>query len=64
MNRDEGRGATADRGGAASGLDCREVLGLTRMSLCRWIHGANEQSVESLVPRPKPGRPTTLTPKV
>jgi hypothetical protein len=34
------------------------------MSLCRWIHGANEQSVESLVPRPKPGRPTTLTPKV
>ena len=32
-----------------------EVLGLTRMSLNRWIHSANEQGVNSLVPRPKPG---------
>jgi transposase len=41
-----------------------EVLGLTRMSLCRWIHAVNEQGVQSLVPQPKPGRPATLTAKV
>lgn len=41
-----------------------EVLGLTRMSLCRWIHAVNEQGIESLVPQPKPGRPATLTAKV
>ena len=41
-----------------------EVLGLTRMSLCRWIHAVNEHGVQSLVPQPKPGRPATLTPKV
>jgi transposase len=38
-----------------------EVLGLTRMSLNRWIHAVNEQGVRSLVPRPKPGRPAALT---
>src|SRR3970040_979253 len=32
-----------------------EVLGLTRMSLCRWIHSVNEQGVRSLVPQPQPG---------
>ena len=32
-----------------------EVLGLTRMSLCRWIHAVNEQGVQSLVPQPKSG---------
>ncbi|MGH8621540.1 MAG: helix-turn-helix domain-containing protein [Burkholderiales bacterium] len=41
-----------------------EVLGLTRMSLCRWIHSVNEQGVQSLVPQPKPGRPARLTGKV
>ena len=41
-----------------------EVLGLTRMSLNRWIHAVNEQGVRSLVPQPKPGRPTALTAKV
>ena len=41
-----------------------EVLGLTRMSLCRWIHAVNEQGVQSLVPQPKAGRPATLTPKM
>jgi transposase len=41
-----------------------EVLGLTRMSLNRWIHSANEQGVDSLVPRPKPGRPAALSAKV
>jgi hypothetical protein len=28
------------------------VLGLTRMSLNRWIHAVNEQGVQSLVPQP------------
>ena len=41
-----------------------EVLGLTRMSLCRWIHSVNEQGVRSLVPQPKPGRPAALKGKV
>jgi transposase len=41
-----------------------EVLGLTRMSLSRWIHAVNEQGVQSLLPRPKPGRPAALTAKV
>jgi len=41
-----------------------EVLGLTRMSLCRWIHSVNEQGVRSLVPQPKPGRPASLKGKV
>jgi transposase len=41
-----------------------EVLGLTRMSLCRWIHSVNEQGVQALVPQPKPGRPARLTAKV
>src|SRR5271167_1465044 len=41
-----------------------EVLGLTRMSLNRWIHAVNEQGVQSLVPLPRPGRPPLLTAKV
>jgi transposase len=41
-----------------------EVLGLTRMSLSRWIHAVNERGVDSLVPQPKPGRPAALTAKV
>jgi len=39
-----------------------EVLGLTRMSLNRWIHGVNAAGVEALRPKPKPGRPSRLTP--
>jgi len=38
-----------------------EVLGPTRMSLNRWIHGVNEDGLKSLIPRPKPGRPARLT---
>ena len=38
-----------------------EVLGLTRMSLSRWIHAVNERGVQSLIPQPKPGRPAALT---
>lgn len=41
-----------------------EVLGLTRMSLTRWIHGVNAQGLRALVPKPKPGRPGRLTPAV
>jgi transposase len=41
-----------------------EVLGLTRMSLSRWIHGVNRRGIRSLVPRPQPGRPSRLTPAV
>jgi len=41
-----------------------EVLGLTRMSLSRWIHAVNQGGLEALKPRPRPGRPTRLEPKV
>lgn len=41
-----------------------EVLGLTRMSLSRWLHAVNADGVRALVPRPRPGRPTRLTPPV
>lgn len=41
-----------------------EVLGLTRMSLNRWMHGVNEEGLESLKPKPRPGRPTSLEVKV
>src|SRR5574341_625134 len=39
-----------------------EVLGLTRMSLCRWIHRVNAHGVEALKPPPRVGRPSRLTP--
>lgn len=41
-----------------------DVLGLTRMSLSRWIHGVNAGGVEALKPRPKPGRPSRLDAKL
>jgi transposase len=41
-----------------------EVLGLTRMSLSRWIHGVNETGLKALEPKPRPGRPARLTAKV
>jgi transposase len=41
-----------------------DVLGLTRMSLCRWIHSVDEHGVRSLVPQPQPGRPAALKGKV
>lgn len=41
-----------------------DVLGLTRMSLNRWIHGVNEKGLECLKPKPRPGRPTNLENKV
>lgn len=41
-----------------------EVLGLTRMSLTRWIHGVNAGGLRTVVPKPRPGRPGRLTPPV
>lgn len=38
-----------------------EVLGLTRMSLTRWIHGANAEGLAALTPKPRPGRPPRVT---
>ncbi len=41
-----------------------EVFGLTRMSVTRWIHGVNAVGLQALRPKPRPGRPTRLTPQV
>ena len=41
-----------------------DVLGLTRMSLTRWIHAVNQGGVAALNPQPRPGRPTRLTRRV
>jgi transposase len=38
-----------------------EVLGLTRMTLTRWIHGANTDGLAALTPKPRPGRPPRVT---
>lgn len=40
------------------------ALGLTRMSLSRWIHGVNEEGIEHLLPKPRPGRPPLLTAQI
>lgn len=37
-------------------------LGVGRMTLERWIHGVNQDGVRALVPKPRPGRPSQLTP--
>lgn len=41
-----------------------EVLGVTRMSLNRWIHGLNQEGLEALKPKPKPGRPPRIDSRV
>lgn len=41
-----------------------EVLGLTRMSLSRWIHTVNKEGLEALKPKPRSGRPNRLEPNV
>ncbi len=41
-----------------------EVLGLTRMTLTRWIHGVNAEGVAAIIPKRQPGRPARLTPAV
>lgn len=37
-----------------------EVLGLTRMSLSRWIHGVNKDGLKFLKPKPRSGRPSRV----
>ena len=37
-----------------------DVLGVTRMSLNRWIHGVNQEGIEALKPKHKPGRPARI----
>lgn len=49
--------------GQRSGLII-EWLGLTRMSLSRWIRGVNENGMEFLLPKPRPGRPGQLSKEV
>jgi transposase len=41
-----------------------EVLGLTRMTLTRWIHGVNAAGLATVTPKRQPGRPARLTPAV
>jgi transposase len=41
-----------------------EVLGLTHMSLNRWIHGVNARGLRAVVSGLRPGRPGQLTPTV
>jgi len=40
------------------------MLGLSRMTLERWINGVNQEGIQALIPEPRPGRPTQLTPAV
>jgi len=40
------------------------VLGLTRMSLTRWVHAVNRGGVMALKVKARPGRPTKLTPRI
>lgn len=41
-----------------------QVLGLTRMSLSRWIRGVNEHGAEFVLPKPRTGRPGQLSKEV
>jgi transposase len=41
-----------------------QVLGLTRMSLSRWIRGVNEHGAEFLLPKPRAGRPGQLSKEI
>src|SRR4030042_3000273 len=36
-------------------------LGLSRMTLERLIHGANQNGIQALIPKPRLGRPSQLT---
>ncbi len=37
------------------------LFGLSGMTLERWIRGVNQEGVQALKPKPRPGRPTRLT---
>ena len=40
------------------------VFGFSRMTLERWINGVNQEGTAALLPEPRTGRPTQLTPAV
>ena len=40
------------------------VLGVTRMSMTRWVHAVNRGGVMALKVKARPGRPTKLTPRI
>jgi transposase len=40
------------------------LFGLSRMTLNRWIHEANQDGIRALIPDPRPGRTTQLTPSL
>ncbi len=37
------------------------LLGLSHMTLERWIHAVNQEGVQTLIPKPRAGRPTQMT---
>lgn len=41
-----------------------QVLGLTRMSLNRWIRAVNADGLKALKNKPRPGRPSRLTARI
>lgn len=41
-----------------------DVLGVTRMSLHRWVRGVQADGLSALQDKPRPGRPSQLTPRV
>ena len=40
------------------------LFGVNRMTTERWIRGVNQNGVQSLLPKPRPGRPTQLVPSL
>ena len=41
-----------------------DTFGLSRQTLTRWVHEANERGIESLQKKPPPGRPGQLTEEI
>ena len=41
-----------------------DVLGLTRMSLNRWVRAVNAKGLEGLKEKTRPGRPARITPQI
>lgn len=41
-----------------------ELFGVSRMTLTRWVHRLNREGPSGLLEKPRPGRPTQLTPRL
>jgi len=41
-----------------------DLLGVSRMTLTRWVHRLNREGPTGLLEKPRPGRPTPLTPRL